>query len=74
MLVYCGQTVGWIKIELGMEVALGPSDNVSDGDSALPLKRAQFPTNFQPMSIVAKFFSDTAIFVLKRDVKLQLTN
>ena len=24
MLVYCGQTVGWIKMKLGMEVGLGP--------------------------------------------------
>jgi len=24
MLVYCGQTVGWIMIKLGMQVGLGP--------------------------------------------------
>ena len=30
-LVYCGQTVGWIKMPLGMEVGLGPS-NVLYGD------------------------------------------
>ena len=23
-LVYCGQTVGWIKMKIGMQVALGP--------------------------------------------------
>ena len=23
-LVYCGQTVGWIKMKLGMQVGLGP--------------------------------------------------
>jgi len=23
-LVYCGQTVGWIKVKLGMQVGLGP--------------------------------------------------
>jgi len=27
-LVYCGQTVGWIQIKLGMEVGLGPGDIV----------------------------------------------
>jgi len=27
-LVYCGQTVGWIKMPLGMEVGLGPGDIV----------------------------------------------
>ena len=36
MLVYCGQTVGWIKTKLGMEVGLGPGHTVLDGDPALP--------------------------------------
>ena len=31
--VYCGQTAGWIKVPLGMEVGLGPDDIVLDGDS-----------------------------------------
>jgi len=31
-LVYCGQTVGWIKMKLGMEVGLGPGHIVLDGD------------------------------------------
>jgi len=54
-LVYCGQTVGWIKVPLGAEVGLGPRNNVSDGDAAPPRKGAQqiLPT-FRPMSIVAK--------------------
>ena len=30
-LVYCGQTVGWIKMPLGTEVSLGPDDIVLDG-------------------------------------------
>jgi len=30
-LVYCGQTVGWIKMKLGMQVCLGPGHIVSDG-------------------------------------------
>ena len=29
-LVYCGQTVGWIKMPLGMEVGLSPGDTVLD--------------------------------------------
>ena len=24
-LLYCGQTVGWIKMKLGMEIGLGPA-------------------------------------------------
>jgi len=31
-LVYCGQTVGWIKMKLGMEIGLGPGHIVLDGD------------------------------------------
>ena len=27
-LVYCGQTVGWIKMPLGTEVGIGPGDIV----------------------------------------------
>jgi len=43
---------GWIKMPLGMEVGLCPSDIVLDGDPAPP-KRGTTP-NFRPMSIVAK--------------------
>jgi len=33
-LVYCGQTVGWIKTKLGMRVGLGPGHIVLGGDPA----------------------------------------
>ena len=37
--VYCGQTVGWIKMKLGVQVGLGPGHIVLDGDPApLPPK------------------------------------
>jgi len=36
MLVYCGQTVGWIKMKLGIQVGLGPGHIVLDGDPAPP--------------------------------------
>ena len=51
-LVYCGQTVGWIRMKLGMQVSLGPDHIVLDGDPA-PSKKGIDP-NFRPMSIVAK--------------------
>jgi len=52
--VYCGQTAGWIKMALGMEVGLGPGHIVLDGETtSLPKKGAE-PPNFWPMSIVAK--------------------
>ena len=37
---YCGQTAGCIKMPLVMEVGLSPGDFVSDGDPAIPEKRA----------------------------------
>ena len=37
---YCGQTAGWIKLSLGMEVGLSPGDFVLD-DSAPPQKRVE---------------------------------
>jgi len=46
-LAYCGQTVGWIKMKLGVQVGIGPGHIVLDGDPASP------PPNFRPMSIVA---------------------
>jgi len=43
-LVYCGQTAGWIKMALGVEVGLGPMHIVLDGDTAhLPEKGAEPP-------------------------------
>jgi len=44
----------WIKMPLGMEVGLGPIDFVLDGDPAPPPQKGAKPSNFKPMSIVAK--------------------
>jgi len=44
MLVYCGNTVGWIKLPLGTEVGLGPGHIALDGDPAAPSqKRSRQP-------------------------------
>jgi len=53
-LVYCGQTVGLIKMPLGTKTGLGPGDVVLHGDPPLHLKREHSPHNFRPMSVVAK--------------------
>ena len=45
-LVYCGQTVGWIMLKLGMEVGLDPGHIVLDGDPAPPEKREYQPPIF----------------------------
>jgi len=55
--VYCGQTAGWIKMPLGMEVGLGLRDIVFDVDPATPPpeKRHTHSAQFLAhMSIVAK--------------------
>jgi len=43
-LVYCGQTVGWIKMPFGTEVGIGPGDIVLDGDPSSPKERTQQPS------------------------------
>ena len=54
-LVYCGQTVRWIKMPLGTdtEVDFGPGDIVLDGDPAPPTERSRAASTFRPMSISA---------------------
>jgi len=42
--MYCGQTVGRIKIKLGVHVGLGPGHIVLDGDPAPPSQRGTAPT------------------------------
>jgi len=41
-LVYCGQTAGWIKMKLGMQVGLVPGHVVLDG-THLPLPKGHSP-------------------------------
>jgi len=42
-LVYCGQTVTWMNVKLGMGVGLGPGDIALDGNPAPLRKGAQHP-------------------------------
>jgi len=51
-LLYCGQTVRWIKMPLAMEIGLSPGDIVLDGDPA-PHKGAQQP----PPSLFGRLLS-----------------
>jgi len=46
-LISCGQTLGRIKMKLGMQVGLGPGHIVLDGNPAALPKGAQ-PRNFLP--------------------------
>ena len=46
-LVYCGQTVGWIKMKFGMQVGLlCPGHNVLDGDPPFLPQRGTAPPQF----------------------------
>ena len=47
--VYCGQTTGWIKMKLGMELGLDPGHIVLDGDLT-PLPQRGTTPNFRPLS------------------------
>jgi len=42
-LVYCGQTVGWIKMKLSIQVGLGPGHIILDGDPAHHLPKGHSP-------------------------------
>ena len=37
--MYCGQTVAWVKMKLGVQVGLGPGHSMSDGDPTPRPKR-----------------------------------
>jgi len=63
--VYCGQTVGWIKMKLGVQVGLGPSHIVLDGDPAPTPKRCTAP-NFPTMSVVAKWLDGLRCYLVWR--------
>ena len=74
-LVYCGQTVGWIKMKLGMWIGLGPSYTVLDGNSAPARKGAQQPPrtfeirrpyNPRLMSIVTKRLDGSRCHLVRR--------
>jgi len=58
--VYCGQTSRFIKMPVGTVVGLSPGDIVLDGAPSSPKKAARPLPTFQPMSIVAKWWSITA--------------
>jgi len=48
---YCDQTVGGIKVKLGMELGIGPGHIVLDGEPVLPWRGTA--ANFRSISIAA---------------------
>jgi len=59
-LVYCSQTVEWIKMLLSTEVGLSPGDIVLDVDQ-LPHERGTAAPSFRSVSIVAKWSPVSAV-------------
>jgi len=51
MFVHCGQTVGRIKMKLGMQVGLDPGHIVLDGDPAPPPAKGHRPPIFGPYQL-----------------------
>jgi len=70
-LVYCGQTVGWIKMKHGVQVGLGPG-HVLDGYPLPPPQRDTTP-NFQPISVVAKWLDGLRCHLVWRYASAQAT-
>ena len=64
-LVYCGQTVGWINMTLGVRVGLDFCHIVLDGDPAPPPRRGTAP-NFRPISVVAKWLDGSRCHLVWR--------
>jgi len=65
MLVYCGQTVGCIKMKLGVEEGLGSDHIVLDGDPAPPPQKGHSP-QFRPTSVVAKRLDGSRFHLVRR--------
>jgi len=64
-LVYCGQTVGWIRMKHGMEVGLSPVHIVLDRDPAPSSRRGRAP-NFGSMSLMAKWLDGSRCHLVQR--------
>jgi len=64
-LMCCGQTVGWIKMKLGVQIGLGPGHFVLGGDPA-PLPQRGTAPNFRSVSVVAKLLDGLRCHVVWR--------
>jgi len=62
---YCGQTVGWIKMKLSVQVDLSPGHIVLDRDPAHLPQRGTAP-NFRPISVVNKWLDGLRCHVVWR--------
>ena len=68
--VCCGQTAGWIKMPLRMNVDLSPGHIVLDEDPAPPTKNGHSSPKFWPMSVVAKWLDGSRCQLVWMEVGL----
>jgi len=75
--VRCGQTAGWTKMPLGMEVGLAQATSCSMETQFPPEKGAQPPPNpppnFWPMPIVAKWLHGSRCHMVHRKTSAEAT-
>jgi len=64
-LVHCSQTVGWIKMPLGIEVWPRSRPHCQTG-TQLPTERGTAAPTFRPMSIVAKRLDGSSCHLVRR--------
>ena len=63
--VCCGQTAGWIKMPLGIELGLGPGHIVPNGDPAPPPPKGHSP-QFSSVSVLAKWLDGSRCHLVGR--------
>jgi len=72
--VHCGQTVGRLKMKLGIQVGLVPGHIMLDGDpSPLPKGGGGGAPNFRPISVVAKWLHGSRCHLIWRKDLAQAT-
>jgi len=64
-LVYCGETVGRIKMKFGVQVGLDPGHIVLDVHPAPPPQKGTAP-NFRPVPVVAKWLEGSRCHLVGR--------
>ena len=73
-IVHCGQTVGRIKMKLGMQLGIGPGHIVLDEDPAPPSPRGTaLPLNFWTISVATKWLHGSRCHLVWRYASAQAT-
>ena len=67
--VYCGQTAGWIKMALGIEVGLGPYIVLDWDPAPLPKKGGGAPPKFS-----AHFYCGQTAGCIKMSLGMEVAN